>query len=32
MFMDMRLLILQEEKKVKSKIDIDFQFLIWNEN
>jgi len=30
--MDMRLLILQEEKKVKSKIDIDFQFLIWNEN
>lgn len=30
--MDMRLLILQEEKKGKSKIDIDFQFLIWNEN
>jgi len=25
-------LILQEGKKGKSEIDIDFQFLIWNEN
>ena len=29
---DTRLVISREKKKGKSKIDIDFQFLIWIEN